>query len=63
MKQGKHRSRFEGLKGTVSYRTVERWWKLIPRDWRLRSIETIQLPQNSSHQGSHTKDQKKIKGR
>ena len=43
----------------MSYPTVKRWGL---RDWRHRFIETICLSQNSSHEGSHTKDQKKIKG-
>ena len=47
----------QDLNGAVSYQTVEQWCKMILET----NIETTHLSQNSSHQGSHTKDQKKIK--
>ena len=54
---------FEDLNGVLSYPTVKRRCKMIMEDWRHSFTETILLSQNSSYEGDHTKDQKKIKGR
>ena len=49
---------FEDLNGAVSYPTVKRWCQVIRKTDAIDLSKPSGLSQNSSYEGSHTKDQK-----
>ena len=54
---------FEDLNGAVSYPTVKRWCAMIQETGTIDLSKLSACHRNSSHEGDHREDQKRIKER